>query len=382
MSAPESPDDEDMTRRMISDAAARVFSGNVSRTVLLEAESGAWSGTLWQFAQEAGFQVALLSEHGGGIGASWHQAAPIARSCGYWHVPLPVTEHLLGAALLEASGIPPPEGVITLMGSWQDDALEIAGPDEKVALNGIFRGVPHARNADWGVSCARENTDETPNPARFAYRVVLLDLRSSGTTIRQGRNMAGEPRDDVELRGVDPTAMAPLGGLHPHNPAVVLGALARAEQAAGAVHRTLEHCLAYVGERAQFGRQLSGFQVIQHHLAVAAGEVAAASMAVDATSVRCVAGGCADVLGRPFDVAVAKIRTGQAASRLAAVAHQVHGAMGFTYEHTLHLATRRLWSWRNEFGSGSQWAAWLGSEVIQRGKEHLWPAITNQSVDR
>jgi acyl-CoA dehydrogenase len=194
--------------------------------------------------------------------------------------------------------------------------------------------------------------------------------------------MASEPRDDVELRAVAPTAVASLTGLHSHNPTVVLGALARAEQAAGAVHRTLEHCLAYVGERTQFGRLLSGFQVIQHHLAVAAGEVAAASMAVDAASVRCIEGGCTGILGGPFDIAVAKIRTGQAASRLAAVAHQVHGAMGFTYEHTLHLATRRLWSWRSEFGSGSQWAAWLGSEVIQRGKEHLWPAITNQSVDK
>lgn len=381
MSAPQSPHEQDPTRDMISESAMRVFSENVSRAMLLEAETGVWSGTLWKLAHESGFQVALLSESRGGIGASWHQAAPIARSSGYWHVPLPITEHLLGAALLEASGITPPDGVITLMGAWQEDSLRITGPDDKPAVNGVCNDVPHARNADWGVACVQASPDAVPRIGRFAYRIVLVNLRAGGIAIRQARNMAGEPRDHVALHGAEATATAPVAGFHAHNPAVLLGAMARAEQVAGAVHRTLEHCLAYVGERVQFGRQLSGFQVIQHHLAVAAGEVAAAAMAVDAVSVRCAEGGSAALLGRPFDIAVAKIRTGQAASRLAAIAHQVHGAMGFTYEHTLHLATRRLWSWRNEFGSGAQWAAWLGAEVIQRGKENFWPAITNQSVD-
>ena len=47
---------------------------------------------------------------------------------------------------------------------------------------------------------------------------------------------------------------------------------------------------------------------------------------------------------------------GEAAGTGAAIAHQVHGAMGFTYEHSLHHATRRLWAWREEFGNEAVWA--------------------------
>ena len=381
MSAPTLPHDEDMTRRMVSDAATRVFSENVSREILLEAETGAWSGALWDLAREAGFHVALLSEESGGIAASWHQAAPIARSTGYWHVPLPIVEHQLGAALLEASGITAPDGVITLMGAWQNDTFAVTGPVDTPAVSGTCLGVPYARHADWGVTCMRARANEASHHGPSAYRVVLVDLHATGTTIRPACDMAGEPRDHVDLQGTRASASAKIDGLHAHAPTVVLGAMARAEQSAGAVQRTFEHCLAYVNERTQFGRPLAGFQVIQHQLAVAAGEVAAAAIAVDAMSTRCRESGCVGILGRPFDIAVAKIRTGQAASRVAAIAHQVHGAMGFTYEHALHLATRRLWSWRNEFGSGAQWAGWLGSEVIRRGKDNFWPAITRQSVD-
>jgi acyl-CoA dehydrogenase len=54
----------------------------------------------------------------------------------------------------------------------------------------------------------------------------------------------------------------------------------------------------------------------------------------------------------------------------------VHGAIGFTYEHSLHFATRRLWSWRAEFGSESGWAVELGRRVAARGADALWSDIT------
>ena len=58
------------------------------------------------------------------------------------------------------------------------------------------------------------------------------------------------------------------------------------------------------------------------------------------------------------------------------VRHQVHGAIGFTYEHGLHFATRRLWSWRAEFGAGRDWAETLGHETIAAGADALWPHVT------
>jgi hypothetical protein len=58
------------------------------------------------------------------------------------------------------------------------------------------------------------------------------------------------------------------------------------------------------------------------------------------------------------------------------LAYQVHGAIGFTHEHSLHRLTRRLWSWRDEFGTESHWSRELGKEVLAAGADALWPMIT------
>ncbi|MCG8558673.1 MAG: acyl-CoA dehydrogenase, partial [Hyphomicrobiales bacterium] len=76
-----------------------------------------------------------------------------------------------------------------------------------------------------------------------------------------------------------------------------------------------------------------------------------------------------------LEVASAKIRVGEAAGEGAAIAHQVHGAIGFTQEHILHRYTRRLWGWRDEFGSESVWAVQLGRRVAAEGADALWPML-------
>ena len=77
-----------------------------------------------------------------------------------------------------------------------------------------------------------------------------------------------------------------------------------------------------------------------------------------------------------FAVAAAKIRAGEAAGAGAAIAHQVHGAMGFTREYSLHQSTRRLWAWRDDFGAESIWATRLGALAIEGGADTLWPTLT------
>ena len=52
------------------------------------------------------------------------------------------------------------------------------------------------------------------------------------------------------------------------------------------------------------------------------------------------------------------------------------GAIGFTQEHALHRYTRRLVSWRSEFGGERYWAERLGAEVSARGADALWPFLT------
>ena len=76
------------------------------------------------------------------------------------------------------------------------------------------------------------------------------------------------------------------------------------------------------------------------------------------------------------EVAAAKVRVGEAASTGSAFAHQIHGAMGFTYELSLHHATRRLWAWRDEFGTEAEWSLRLGRLAARLGGDALWPLVT------
>jgi acyl-CoA dehydrogenase len=135
------------------------------------------------------------------------------------------------------------------------------------------------------------------------------------------------------------------------------------------MERCLEYSLSHANERQQFGRSLSKFQAIQHMLAEAAGEFAASAAATD---------GATQAWGSPdfaLGAAFAKARAGEAAGMVASICHQVHGAMGFTHEHPLHFATRRLWSWRDEFGAEPLWQEMIGRQICTGGGEALWDTL-------
>jgi acyl-CoA dehydrogenase len=104
-------------------------------------------------------------------------------------------------------------------------------------------------------------------------------------------------------------------------------------------------------------------------LAEAAGQFAAAAASAD------LAADAADGADFDFAVAVAKARVGEAAGKVAEICHQVHGAMGFTQEHPLHFATRRLWAWRDEFGHEAYWQQRIGMQVCAAGGDALWQRL-------
>jgi acyl-CoA dehydrogenase len=185
------------------------------------------------------------------------------------------------------------------------------------------------------------------------------------------RNLALEPRDSVVLED-SPVAEAAAARTVPADAILRYGALVRSAQMAGALESLLEQAVRYAGERRQFGRAIGSFQAIQHQLAVLAGHTAAAGAMAERAFAAC------DDGEAWFQIAAAKIRAGEAAGIGAGIAHQVHGAIGFTYEHSLHFATRRLWSWRAEFGGESWWALQLGERVRARGADALWADLTTR----
>ncbi|MCB1524307.1 MAG: acyl-CoA dehydrogenase, partial [Rhodoblastus sp.] len=147
------------------------------------------------------------------------------------------------------------------------------------------------------------------------------------------------------------------------------GAAMRANQIAGALSRALEITLQYANERVQFGKPIAKFQAIQHNLAMLAAHSAAANAAADMAA-EAAANGM-----KLLPIAAAKARCGEAASIGAGIAHQTHGAIGFTREHMLHYFTKRLWSWRDEFGKESDWSLVIGRAAAKAGPTRIWSDI-------
>jgi acyl-CoA dehydrogenase len=127
----------------------------------------------------------------------------------------------------------------------------------------------------------------------------------------------------------------------------------------------LELTVQYALEREQFGRPIAQFQAIQQQLAVLAGEVSACQRAADTLL---------DASG-VFNIAISKSRLGDAVAPVCEIAHQVHGAMGYTREHPLNLRSRRLWVWRDEYGEEVYWQHRLGSDLCMSGADSLWDRI-------
>jgi len=149
----------------------------------------------------------------------------------------------------------------------------------------------------------------------------------------------------------------------------------RSLQIAGSLETMLDISVRYSNERVAFEKKISKFQAVQHNLARLAGESAAA-IAAATSAADTFASGSASGDAAFLEAASAKIRCSEAAEKGAAIAHQVHGAIGFTFEHNLHFLTRRLWSWRDEFGKDSVWHRLLGRHMVRAGADSLWAEIT------
>lgn len=300
---------------LLTETAERLFADHVDKQLLDAAEAGEFPHALWTALRETGFH--RVGAAGSGTGLA--EVFGLLRVAGRYAVPLPLAEMLLAGALPGGRGEDADAGFTT------------------IAASGV---------APWG----------------RAARWVLTVEGQVGERDRceHGANLAGEPRDSVTIRASRPVAAAC------ELPALL--ALSRAVLIAGALERLLALSVEYAKVREQFGRPIAKFQAIQHSLAALAGEVAAAGCACD---------GAIAALPTPQraqQIAVAKARAGEAAGVGAAIAHQVHGAVGFTHECDLHHYTRRLLAWRDEHGRESEWQERLGRRIAAR-PDAVWDAL-------
>lgn len=344
---------------ILTETIQRLLSDHVSRDLIIASEQGEWAQGLWDALEENGLTKVLVSEAGGGVGAQWSDAALLIKAAGEHGAPVPFGETIVAAWLLDQAGLPVPEGPITLL---EGDSLSLTGKGDNLTLDGQVDGVPWARFSKHGVAVVPDADG----------KMQLCCISLEGVDLTPAMNIAREGRDSLSFSGTPIVASAP------YNPATAgftlrhWGALIRSLQMGGALNRLLAQSVAYANERTQFGKPIGKFQAIQQQLSVLATQAAAAGVAANYAAQAVEKGNVS------HEIAVAKVRADEAANIATSIAHQVHGAIGFTYEHTLHFATRRLWSWRAEYGAGCEWAAELGAQVLQNKPEALWPLVTQK----
>jgi acyl-CoA dehydrogenase len=348
---------------IVAETAARIFADLADPQTINSAKSDAWKGDLWRALEEAGLTLAWVPDTLGGAGASLADGFEVLGVAGRFAAPVPIAETLLAGWLLSRAGIASPRGPMTIAATRPVDRITL---NNDGTLSGRARGVPFATDAAHLAVLAHG-----PSGGHVAL------VPTSAARISAGRTLAGDPLCDVVLDRAKPLQMATAPQGLDQTAILLMGSVVRALETAGALEAILGMAVRYANDRVAFERPIAKFQAVQHNLARLAGEVSAAMMA---------SGSAADAIAASeifndatfLEAAAAKIRASEAAQEGAAIAHQVHGAIGFTKEYILHRFTLRLLSWRDDFGNESYWAVELGNRIANGGADDLWPLLASR----
>lgn len=346
----------DDTATLLNESAGRLF-GSFDEKDIRAVEQGQWPEAAWAKVQDAGFALALVGEAAGGFGIASTEAISLLRIAGYHAAPVPLAETMLANRLLSEAGFDVADGPATVVVA-ESGAFALAEKGDSWRINGRAAGVPWARHAETVVLLAEQEN-----------KPFVVRLKRGVASVAPAMSFANLPADDVALDAeIAADDVRPAPSRWTPQALKAASAALRVSEMAGALARVMEITVGYANERVQFGKPIGKQQAIQQQLAVLAGQAAAC-------------GGAADVASAAFDsldviaIAAAKVRAGEAASIAAPIAHQVHGAIGFTEEHRLHFFTRRLWGWRDECGSERYWSKVVGQQAIAAGAEGLWPFV-------
>lgn len=357
--------------QLIAETAARVLAQ--------ASPADGFNAALWAKIEAAGLDRVLLSEDQGGTGEDFEAAVAVARAAGAAAASVPICETLVANWALSGAGLgvePRPRSLF----------IE---PTIEVSADAIEGGT----FVRWGNAEIpwHENTSiiAVLGGRRDAARVAELTAPIAGRSLT---SIAGEPI--LSLDDYSRLSYASTGDMRQSSSSVMaLYATLMAAALSGAMTTVNAMTFEYANTRKQFGRTLGAFQAIQHMAARMAEEAAAAEAAVqvaaraltkmgtvansDRSTVDDTAGAQETVTVPIFAAAVAKARASEAAGRIAASAHQIHGAIGFTREHALQRYTRRLWAWRDRAGSEQHWHEVIGRAALAAGRDGLWPGITS-----
>jgi|GEM_PF-1456754 len=298
-------------------------------------ESGPLDQTPWAAYTELGLHLVGIDEDRGGSGGTFDDVMALALLAGRHAADIPVAESNTAAWALAETG--------AAVDEWSSLSIPV-GPVALTVRDGAVSGtlseVPWGRSVDLVVA--------------FADDGRTVALRVADATIRDGVDLAGQPRDTLRFDQVVPVVLA--AGVSPDQLRRRAATL-RIALMAGALQAVSELTRRYVGERIQFGKPIGTFQAVQAHV------VQLEQMAVMTTAL-------ADRLSlepvlHDYDVTAAQLVAAENSLVAARAAHQAHGAIGMTREYRLQGYTRRLHTWSSDFGETLELSARLGATAAR-----------------
>ena len=351
--SPEQLQLRDVIRRFLAEHGS-----SARRRTVLDKQR-AWDGDLWQGLADLGVLGITTPEEYGGSGLGYLELCIVAEELGRAVAAVPYSSCVYFAAeLLLAAGTDAQKRTwLPRMASGEaKGTLAVAEPTGPIGsenkrcilaadgLTGTKQPVPDGEIADFAIVSVREE------PGTSLY---LVDLGQAGivrTRVGTIDPLRGYARIDFSAAGAEPLG-ASGDGERLLAAAMDKAAILTAFEQIGGADRTLEMARDFALERMAFGRQIGSFQAIKHMLA---------DMYVEATLARSNAyyGAWAlsiDHHDLPLAAARARVSANHAFRHCARNAIQVHGGMGFTWEHDCHLYFRRANLLAQSLGSPMEW---------------------------
>jgi len=331
----------------------------------LTANDEGYSPELWKKMADLGWMGLAYPEKYGGSGGSFLDLTILLEEMGYNIVPGPFfsTVVLGGLTILEAGNeeqkkrclekISKGNLIVSLAlteldGTYTAPSIKTAAKlkDDTYTINGIKLFVADANIADYVLVLARTNFRAKPEKS---LTIFLVDTKSPGIQVTVLKTMARDKLCEVVFNDVSVHKVDIVGQLNQGWPVIenILkkAAVAKCAEMVGGAQASLDMAVNYAKERIQFGRPIGSFQAIQHYCA---------NMVTDVDGSRFITYKAAWTVGEglscDMEVSMAKAFVGDAFKRVAALAHQIFGAIGFTMDHDMHLYFRRARSGEVEFG--------------------------------
>lgn len=334
---------------------------------LIKDEKG-FSTALWREMAELGWLGLLYDEKYGGSAGSFFDLFSLFEEMGKALLPSPffcsaVLSGLVineaGDAKLKDSYLPSiirGEKILTL--ALLDERGRYDGNDPKIearrtqggayVINGTRLLVPYANVADEILLCARVQGSEPAGPTLFkvqrsapGQKMTFLD------TLTQEKTFA-VTYENVEVSAGDVIGSVGEGNTY-WNQVLPKAIVLKCGEMLGGLQRVVDMTVAYMKERHQFGKPLGSLQVVQHYCV---------DMRTNLETSRLLTCQAAALLseGLPCDkeIAMAKAWISDTYKRSTWTAQQLHGGIGFTEEHDLHLYYRHAKA--SELALGDSWA--------------------------